>query len=87
MSLRDINVGVSNEVLMKSKRLEGCWQTGLPVAICGHCLYPELYKIAEEIARPVLAQCNERARGVQSEMPYRDKFVLETVIQILTRSV
>ena len=67
--------------------LQGCWKTGAPKETCGHCRYPELYTIAEGIARDTLAQCNEQVSSVQSEMQYKAKFVLETLIEILRKSV
>lgn len=67
--------------------MKRCWKTGVDKKLCGHCRYPELYLIAEQIARETKAKCSERTSTVESEMPHNARFVLETVIQILKESV
>lgn len=72
-----------SERAMKS----GCFKTGLPPGICGHCRWPELYKEAQVIAREAVEKCNTRAQSVESEMPYKAGFILEMTILILQRAV
>lgn len=73
----------------KRVQLRGCSRTGLEPSICGHCRYPELYQEAQAIAREAVEKINSRAPGISSELryEYRAGFVLETLIQILERSV
>lgn len=49
--------------------------------------YPELEKIAQEIAEETAKQINKKALNVQSKMPYKAKYVLEEVIKILQEAV
>jgi hypothetical protein len=72
---------------MKRAGPSGCRKTGAPPEICGHCRYPELYRLAEEIAREVFREINERVPGVKSEMRYKTGFVLEKCIEILQQAV
>jgi uncharacterized Zn finger protein (UPF0148 family) len=45
--------------------------------------YPELMKLANKIAKDVATEINREAPKVKSEMPYKQQFVLEEVINIL----
>jgi hypothetical protein len=45
--------------------------------------YPELMKLANRIAKDVAKEINKEAPKIKSEMPYRQQFVLEEVINIL----
>jgi hypothetical protein len=49
--------------------------------------YPELRAIAVTLADSTCEQINQRARHVQSAMPYKTQFILETVIELLARRV
>lgn len=49
--------------------------------------YPELRKLARDIAQETCQTINARTKDVVSEMPYKAQFVLEEVIKILEASV
>lgn len=49
--------------------------------------YPELRAIAATLADRTFEEINQRARHVESAMPYKTQFILETVIEILARRV
>lgn len=49
--------------------------------------YPELYKIAQDIAREAGDQINQRAQGVKSDCKYKAQFILEKVVKILEEAV
>ena len=49
--------------------------------------YPELNKIAREIADHTCQEINKRMKDINSEMPYRKQYVLEEVIKILRSKV
>ena len=49
--------------------------------------YPELRAIAETIADSTTRMINQHAGQVESAMPYKSQFILETVIEILQRRV
>ena len=49
--------------------------------------YPELMEIAKKIAKDASIQMNELTKNVKSEMPYKAKYVLEKVIEILEAKV
>jgi hypothetical protein len=49
--------------------------------------YPELQKIAKEIAINVGQQINQKVKNVKSEMPYKAQHVLEELIKILQKAV
>ena len=49
--------------------------------------YPELDEIVKEIADHTCAEINKRVKDVKSEMPYRQQYVLEEVIEILQSRV
>ena len=49
--------------------------------------YPELDKIAKDIAKLVGVEINKRTDNVKSEMPYKAQYVLEELIKILEKSV
>ena len=45
--------------------------------------YPELIKIAKEIADETVEEINEEVQDVKSKMPYKAQFVLEEVVRDL----
>lgn len=49
--------------------------------------YPELYRIASDIARETGETINQRASMVSSECKYKAQFILEEVIKMLERAV
>jgi len=49
--------------------------------------YPELDKIAKEIADSTIREINRRANNVTSEMPYKAQHILEEVIKYLQDKV
>lgn len=49
--------------------------------------YPELYKIASDIARETGETINQRASRSSSECKYKTQFILEEVIKMLERAV
>jgi len=49
--------------------------------------YPELEVIAGQVADRMCYDCNRSTRGVESEMPYKAKYVLEQAIKILNKRV
>lgn len=49
--------------------------------------YPELTKVANELATQVLQAINKQAPEIESEMPYKAQFILEEVIKILKSHV
>lgn len=51
----------------------------------GH--YPELDRIAKELARSVAIDINNKTHGVVSDMPYKAQYVLEKLIRLLQEKV
>lgn len=49
--------------------------------------YPELQKIAKDIAKQTGALINNKVKNVESEMPYKAQYVLEELIKILQEAV
>ena len=49
--------------------------------------YPELERIADFLAANVAFQINTLTRDVESEMPYKEQYVLETLIKKLQKAV
>jgi hypothetical protein len=49
--------------------------------------YPELRKIAWQIARDVASRINKESSKVKSEMPYKSKWILEEVVDVLKDSI
>ncbi len=49
--------------------------------------YPELDKISKKIANEVAKMINKEAANVESEMPYKAQYILETLIPILDKMV
>lgn len=49
--------------------------------------YPELDKIAREIAKNTGNEINKRVKNVKSEMTYKAQYVLEELIKILQEAV
>ncbi len=45
--------------------------------------YPELTALARELADNLCCEINRRAPAIESEMRYREKYVLEELISIL----
>jgi len=45
--------------------------------------YPELHKFAEELARNVIANINERAPKIESEAHYKQRVLLQLLISEL----
>ncbi len=55
--------------------------------IQGHDQYPELDKLALEIAHVVSKEINKRVKDVKSKMPYKAQYVLEELIHHLEEMV
>lgn len=49
--------------------------------------YPELDKVAEKIHKEVINKVNRKANKTVSEMPYKEQYILEKLIQHLKKSV
>lgn len=49
--------------------------------------YPELDKVATKLARDLGDEINRQAPKVKSEMPYREQYILEKIIEILKEAV
>jgi hypothetical protein len=49
--------------------------------------YPELDKIAKDIAKKTGDLINKSVRNVKSEMPYKAQYVLEEVVKILKEAI
>lgn len=49
--------------------------------------YPELDKIAKDIAKKTGDMINASVRNVKSEMPYKAQYVLEEVVNILKDAI
>lgn len=49
--------------------------------------YPELDKIAKNIAKKTGDMINASVRNVKSEMPYKAQYVLEEVVNILKDAI
>lgn len=49
--------------------------------------YPELDKLAREIAIDVGDEINKQAPKVKSKMPYKEQYILEKIIEILQEAV
>lgn len=49
--------------------------------------YPELTKIAKDLSTRVAMEVNSLAEHVQSEMPYKARFILEELINFLEEKV
>lgn len=49
--------------------------------------YPELQKIAKDLAFKFLEEINNSTKDVESDMPYKEQYVLEEVIKILNENV
>jgi len=49
--------------------------------------YPELQKIAKDIAKQTGALINNKVKNIESEMPYKAQYVLEELIKILQAAV
>ena len=49
--------------------------------------YPELYNIAEKLAKELSVKINDLSKDVKSEMPYKAQGILESLIYILEKSV
>lgn len=49
--------------------------------------YPELHKLAQNIARDVYIKINERAPSLKTEAPYKEQYTLELVISELEKRV
>jgi hypothetical protein len=49
--------------------------------------YPELEKLAHKIADNTSHEINKKIRNIKSEMPYKAKYTLERVIEILQERV
>lgn len=49
--------------------------------------YPELSKLARELAHDLVKEINQKAPKIKSEMPYREQFVLEEIIELLKKWV
>lgn len=52
-----------------------------------HGNYPELDKIAKEMAKSVAIDINKKTSGVVSDMPYKAQYVLEKLIRLLQEKV
>jgi hypothetical protein len=50
---------------------------------CGLERYPEFKKLVNKLADEVCTQINEEAPKIESEMPYKQQFVLEEIVRIL----
>lgn len=46
-------------------------------------IYPELIALSKELADKVCIEINEKAPKIDSEMPYKQQYVLENMISIL----
>lgn len=49
--------------------------------------YPELDKLAKNMAYDFLKDINSKTRNIKSEMPYKAQYVLEEIIKILKEAV
>lgn len=49
--------------------------------------FPELDKLALELAHHVAKEINKRVKGVESKMPYKAQYVLEELIEHLQEMV
>ena len=49
--------------------------------------YPELRKIAWQIARDTATRINKESQTVESEMPYKAQWILEEVVDVLKEAI
>lgn len=49
--------------------------------------YPELDRVAENIANKTLKEINKKTANIRSSMPYKNQYVLEEVISLLEGNV
>jgi hypothetical protein len=49
--------------------------------------YPELRKIAWQIARDTATRISKEANEVESEMPYKAQWILEEVVDVLKEAI
>jgi hypothetical protein len=55
--------------------------------VTGSEQYPELDKLASDLAHVVSKEINKRVRSVESKMPYKAQYVLENLIEHLKEMV
>ena len=68
----------------KKQRIDPITGNEIPDCIT---LYPELDVIARQVADRTAFDCNRSTQGIESEMPYRAKYVLERALLILQARV
>lgn len=79
-----VNPAVKTESLTLSKYISSVLSEAKKTEIKG---YPELKAVAKEVAKKVGEEINSAVMDIESEMPYKAKYVLEEVIKILQAHV